>query len=418
MFCTYCGFQMADSAMFCGNCGKPLHTGTVVISAPAREATAPASEATAPVDSIVNEQKIDDPNSLKILEADDVGEPGNNKVWIWVVLVAALVLIAGGILLWYAFKSFSASEVNQTIKSKADEDFSFSFHLGDGISPDNHSKDESKGKASEGKASKGNASEGKASKEKASEEKATDIDEYKKDLVLPDSSNDVFIKLPISEVPSNVEDRLDDIDSDYNKIQWDDRFIIDGESDVVVSTKSFAQDDYSYVFLGLTNMKSEPASIFINGRAVDDDGEVVSEICAFSPIVGSEDTYLYCLWLPLNTNPDLNFQWDELKIYQNSMNQPARWDYDSELVKSDFGNMAVTVQIKNKDIKKANIGAIHVICVDKNQNIVAVAETYLIDNLPANEELEEKIELYISEEESKKIDDILIFCNPVIEEHY
>ena len=388
MFCRNCGNEIPEGASFCTSCGTKVEAAQTAQAAPVENQTTPVSQAT-PVS-----QDVPVSQAAPAYQAPQMSpeiQPGKKKVWVPIVVIAGILLVLTVLAL------FVLSIVRYVKQSSASVDrvTAVTDEKPERPSPRRQDKPDKLDKTAEAEPS----------------EEPFDPDYYD-----PDSSPyEFFVEgepLNYNLVDEDTYNALYESGSDYERINWESEFCIEGCPSLVFSLAPYESYGIEFVLLGVTNVSDVPLSVGGGVVALDEDGNEVGYSYLYVNCLSSGDTYAYTIGcFDGEFGGDIDFESLDVR---ESYYLDGIWECDWSC-SYENNKMNIDMTMYNDSDYATTFNSVSTVLLDENGNVITVDIPYESATLDPSGSHDFSFSVSGDESALKKTKNIALFVNPYAE---
>ncbi|WP_051538349.1 hypothetical protein [Butyrivibrio proteoclasticus] len=250
--------------------------------------------------------------------------------------------------------------------------------------------------------------------EEDEEESEEDAEESDEDEEQADSQEDVEVKETVYEVSDDVKERLEALDSDYNKVNWDYVTTPFDDEDIVISTVVAKHDTVYTVFVGITNLHDEQYDIEAEGLLKDISGDKIEdeEVYLYDYSIGSGNTIIKMINTQEPTDGEI--EWDDDDIHDAYRDEfcPFTIDWTMPENTEDFDGELIDVEVSLEEA----IYSFDIQCLvlDENGKVIGYGVQEISDNEEEVYSDQIKLNALLDLDVQREMEDIAMFSNPTV----
>lgn len=202
-----------------------------------------------------------------------------------------------------------------------------------------------------------------------------------------------------STLSADAENRIKQLDTDYQKINWAVRYSAGDEAPyVVISVAPYVFYDQYYLLIGVTNLYDRDISFSGTASAKGGDDEVIGDTFLYAGVIGSGNTVFgeICCSDEL---PDGRIYWSDCEISYDVYKNYVPWEADYQL-SGNYEDEALTIDysIYGTGGKTTVPGCVTFLLLDESGNVMAKGEDYVDEEIAPGDAYEGQIKVYGDEE--------------------
>ncbi len=199
---------------------------------------------------------------------------------------------------------------------------------------------------------------------------------------------------------------LDNLETDYGKINWDVQYSPKNMDGIIISEAAYMEDKYPYVLVGITNIYNQDVTFSGKGTATGKGGKEVASFSVFEEAIRPGSTILKAVYC--DGTPTGEIYWEDLDL-PNVYGESTYWEGDWALSTDSDGYYKVDYSLTSDDYMTP--GYVTIVLLDKNGYVLDVAYDY---NNTKGYSVSDSISFYTKDFGGKVVDGAM-FTNPLVE---
>lgn len=250
--------------------------------------------------------------------------------------------------------------------------------------------------------------------EEDEEESEEDAEESDEDEEQADSQEDVEVKETVYEVSDDVKERLEALDSDYNKVNWDYVTTPFDDEDIVISTVVAKWGVNYTVFVAATNLHDEQYDIDVDGILKDTSGSEIEdeEVYVSGYSIGPGNTIITKIDTTEATDGEI--EWDDDDIHEAYRDEfcpfSIEWTMPENTLDFDRELIDVEVSLDKVSYSFDVIGLV----LDENGKVIGDGVLNVYDNDASVISDQMMLNDLLDLDVQREMEDIAMFSNPTL----